>query len=183
MSRYPSAANSAAFLMAASAVSRRSMTRPHMSVAEIKNDIGGPDRRSLTGRQLKPVTKTDGERRGRKTRVTRKRKRQSRSRAGQDQQRSRRESPLKQIHHAWYSPFHSAPARMEGLCRCTVKEFCLLRSVSSRVDVLMQHPAVGMGRRVDGGSSGRDRRMRVTHDAVMVSGGFVLSPCHAWLAW
>jgi hypothetical protein len=36
-----------------------------MSVAEIKNDIGGPDRRSLTDSQFKPVTKTDGERRGR----------------------------------------------------------------------------------------------------------------------
>jgi hypothetical protein len=66
MSRYPSAASSAAFFMAASAVSRRSVTRPQMSVAEIKNDIGGPDRRSLTGRQLKPVTKTNHESEGAK---------------------------------------------------------------------------------------------------------------------
>jgi len=31
-----------------------------------------------------------------------------------------------------------APARMEGLCQCTVKEFSFWRVVSRRVDALMQ---------------------------------------------
>src|ERR1700722_11913670 len=123
--------------MAASAVSRRSVTRPQMSVAEIKNDIGAPDRRSLTGRQLKPVTKTNGEGEGAKHKL-----RESQSnKAGAKQDKTRnghgQEAPGSEFITHGTPPF-ACPARMEVLCPCTVKEFSFWRAISRRVDALMQ---------------------------------------------
>ena len=61
-----------------------------------------------------------------------------------DLQRSQPETPWKLIRREWYTTFSRAPARMEELCRCIVKEFSVLRRVLSRVDVLMQHRATGL---------------------------------------
>jgi hypothetical protein len=55
-------------------------------------------------------------------------------------QRSQPETPWKLIRRAWYTTFSRAPARMDGLCRCTVREFSLQRCSFGPVDVLMTSP-------------------------------------------
>jgi len=64
---------------------------------------------------------------------------QTRAKQKKDLQRSQPETPWKLIRREWYTTFSRAPARMEGLCRCTVREFSLQGCSFGPVDVLMQH--------------------------------------------
>jgi hypothetical protein len=74
-----------------------------------------------------------------------------------DLQRSQPETPWKLIRREWYTTFSRAPARMEGLCRCTVREFSLQGCSFGPVDVLMQHRPIHMRRRDEDPSPSRCR--------------------------
>ena len=82
---------------------------------------------------------------------------QTRAKQKKDLQRSQPETPWKLIRREWYTTFSRAPARMEGLCRCTVREFSLQGCSFGPVDVLMQHRPIHMRRRDEDPSPSRCR--------------------------